>query len=131
MLEMRHYGTASLMCLPHLRRASERSWSWDRIACRFWPVELKLDPWVSRFVCTWEADCCRTGTTAPCHIDLSTFHVELSTRVVGGSVKSNELSAEQVSGMTLVSQWIRSVNREPILRVRRKDNSLSTGNARR
>ena len=104
MRKARHHITHGLTVLPHLRRAGERSRSWDGIACWFRPVELKLDAWISRFVCTWEADCSRTGSTTSCDVDLSTFHVELSTRVVARSMESDEFGAEEVPDKDCVSQ---------------------------
>ena len=104
MREARHHITDNLTALPNLRRAGERSRSWDGIACRFRPVELKLDAWISRFVCTWEADCSRTGSTTSCHVYLSTFHVELSTRVVTRRMEGDKFGAEEVSEKDCVSQ---------------------------
>jgi len=70
------------VCLPDLGRASEWSRTGNCVAGRDRPVQLKLNPRVSRFVCTWKADSRRTGTATSCHIDLSTLHIELSTGVV-------------------------------------------------
>lgn len=90
--------------LPDLRRAGEWSRTGDCVAGRDRPVQLKLDPRVGCFVCAWKADGRRTGTATSCHVDLSTFHIELSTGVVGGCVESNELSAEEVSERNRVSR---------------------------
>ena len=68
--------------LSDLRGASEWSRAGDRVAGRDRPVQLELNPRVSRFVYTWKADGRRTGTATSCHVDLSTLHVQLSTGVV-------------------------------------------------
>ena len=104
MREARHHITDNLTALPNLRRAGERSRSWDGIACWFRPVELKLDAWISRFVCTREADCSRTGSTTSCYVYLGTFHVELSTRVITRSMESDKFGAEEISEKDCVSQ---------------------------
>jgi len=70
------------ICLSNLCRASEWSRTGNCVAGRDGPVQLKLNPRVSRFVCTWKADGRRTGTATSCHVDLSTLHVQLSTGVV-------------------------------------------------
>jgi len=93
--------------LSDLRRASEWSRTGDCVASRDRPVQLELNPGVSRFVYTWKADGRRTGIATSCHVDLSTLHVQLSTGVVRGGVESDELSAEEVPGNYRVSRRYR------------------------
>ena len=93
--------------LPDLRRAGKWSRTRNCVAGRDRPVHLKLNPGVSRFVCTWKADGRRAGTATSYHVDLSTLHVELSAGVAGGGMESNELCAEEVSGKTCVSRRYR------------------------
>lgn len=97
------------------------TFKWPRsrngVAGRLRPVQLEFDTWVAAFVCTWEAHVagiearsrgqmssgCRDSEAAislrgaRADIDLRTFHVELSSRVISCTMQGDELGSQQVS----------------------------------
>jgi hypothetical protein len=94
----------------------ERSWPWNHIVGRLWPVQLELDTWICTFICAWEAYITRAKSartscemSSGCngivmtilslhsagtlYVDLRALHVELCAWIVGSSVKCNDLSS--------------------------------------